>query len=460
MSVQGLQGLVQAGLRAHQSGQLDKAAQIYRDVLAQDPVNPIALGNLGLLLGETRQFERAEELLTRLIARTPRFVDGYANLASVLHDQGKFNAAIDCAERGLKLSPDHRKLLNTLASSLSGAQRYEEAIALLTRITRAHPRYAKGHHYLGVTYTALGQCDQAVGAFDQAVHINSRDSESLVAAAECLMIYGRAEQAMVRIENALRLNAYDVRGLALKTLALAELGRQDEERWLADPQRFVHTLRLSDLGYGAAEVGKLNRSLSEFASNEASMREDPPEYATRNSWHTTTNLADSPNEAIGILKQFILYAFGQRKKQLSDEDPAHPFVRAPPEEVLIDLWAVKMTQRGKMIPHIHPGGWLSGVYYVDVPSIVDSPDGREAGWLKVGTPRVDFKMTRQPITRAVKPEPGMMVTFPSYFWHDTVPLPADNQEQRLCLAYDLHPLKSVPGKNDDRTSGASTAHIA
>ena len=36
-----------------------------------------------------------------------------------------------------------------------------------------------------------------------------------------------------------------------------------------------------------------------------------------------------------------------------------------------------------------------------------------------------------------------MVTFPSYLWHDTVPLPAENTERRLCLAFDLHPGKAA-----------------
>ena len=69
-----------------------------------------------------------------------------------------------------------------------------------------------------------------------------------------------------------------------------------------------------------------------------------------------------------------------------------------------------------------------------------------AGWPKpitlatlIGSSRSDIKLTKEPLTRLVRPEPGLMVTFPSYFWHDTVPLPEDNAEQRLCLAFDLHP---------------------
>jgi hypothetical protein len=171
------------------------------------------------------------------------------------------------------------------------------------------------------------------------------------------------------------------------------------------------------------------------------MREDPPEYATEKGWHTTVNLAEARNDAVDVLKRFIGYAFDQRLKALPEEDPDHPFVRSAPKRFHLDLWAVKMASGGKMLPHIHADGWLSGVYYVDVPGVVNDPAANRAGWLKLGTPRADIKLSRDPIIGTVKPEPGLIVTFPSYLWHDTIPLPASNTEQRLCLAFDLHPLK-------------------
>ena len=79
------------------------------------------------------------------------------------------------------------------------------------------------------------------------------------------------------------------------------------------------------------------------------------------------------------------------------------------------------------------------MYYVDVPSVVNDPQANAAGWLNVGTSRMDIRLERPPLVRSVKPEPGMMITFPSYLWHDTVPLPESNTEQRLCLAFDLNP---------------------
>lgn len=445
MTPQGLKELVEAAMRAHKAGRLQEAARAYQQVLTHDANNVVALSNLGLLLGETREYAQAENLLRRVMNRAPNYADVYANLSAVLHDQNKFDEAIAYCERGLKLSPDNKKLLNTLASSLSGAGRYDDAIALLTRMIAARPGFAKGSYFLGTIYTKLGKCEEAVAAFKKATEIDPGDVASFVAAGECLLVHGRAGEALDRLEEALKLNAYEVRALALKTLALAELGRREEERWLSDPDHFLHIHRLADLGYAADQIAALNRELSEFASNEPSLREDPPEYATLKAWHSTTNLADHRNEAVAVLKQFITHAFEQRVGGLPLEDQAHPFVRSAPRKFHLDLWAIKMQGGGKLFPHIHADGWLSGVYYVDVPKIVDDPNAGRAGWLNIGTSRTDIKLTKEPLTRLVKPEPGLMVTFPSYFWHDTVPLPADNEEQRLCLAFDLHPIRGGRG---------------
>ncbi len=443
MTPQGLKEVVEAAMRAHKAGRLQDAARAYQQVLTYDAGNVVALSNLGLLLGEMRQYEQAETLLRRVMNQAPNHVDAYANLGAVLHDQNKFDEAITYCERGLKLSPDNKKLLNTFASSLSGAGRYDEAIALLTRMTRARPGFAKGHHFLGTIYTRLGRCDEAVAAFSKAFEIDPGEVASIVAAGECLLVHGRAEEALGHLERAATLNAYDVRALALKTLALAELGRTEEERRLSDPDRLLHVHRLTELGYGAADIAALNRELSEFASNEPSLREDPPEYATLKAWHSTMNLAEQRNDALEALKRFVGHAFEKRVEGLAAEDAAHPFVRGAPQKYHLDLWAVKMRGGGgKLFPHIHVDGWLSGVYYVDVPGIVDDPAAGRAGWLNIGTSRTDIKLTKEPLTRLVKPEPGLMVTFPSYFWHDTVPLPEDNAEQRLCLAFDLHPRRA------------------
>jgi tetratricopeptide (TPR) repeat protein len=435
--------LLAGAVRAHGAGRLREAQQLYRQVLGIEPGSLDALSNLALVSAQMAEFAPAEEMLSALIRREPRYAGARVNLALVLHQQNKYDQAIQCAEDALKVLSDNKsrqKLQNTLALSLMGAKRHGEALELLQKMTAAHPGFAGGHNLLGTAYTHLGRPDDAVRAFNEAARLDPKDYGSFVAAGECLLVHGRAEEALAQLDRALRLKPWEVRALALRTLALAGLGREDDEKWLSDPARLVHCHHISELGYTAERIEQLNRELSSFASTEPSLREDPPQYATLKAWHSTTNLAHYANPALDELKRFVDYIFQQRRARLAAEPENHPFRRAAPDRYDLDLWAIRMKEGGgKLYPHIHVDGWLSGVYYVDVPSVVNDPQAAGAGWLNVGGTRVDIRLEREPLARRVKPEPGMMVTFPSYFWHDTVPLPEGNTEQRLCLAYDLNP---------------------
>ena len=61
----------------------------------------------------------------------------------------------------------------------------------------------------------------------------------------------------------------------------------------------------------------------------------------------------------------------------------------------------------------------------------------KAAWIKFGQPGTP---TLPPLDAEhfVEPEPGMLVLFPSYMWHGTVPF-AGEDASRLSVAFDLLP---------------------
>jgi hypothetical protein len=60
----------------------------------------------------------------------------------------------------------------------------------------------------------------------------------------------------------------------------------------------------------------------------------------------------------------------------------------------------------------------------------------QAGTLTFGEPSI---ATTPPLQteHAIRPEIGMLVLFPSYFWHGTVPVTGD--QTRLTVAFDVVP---------------------
>jgi hypothetical protein len=58
------------------------------------------------------------------------------------------------------------------------------------------------------------------------------------------------------------------------------------------------------------------------------------------------------------------------------------------------------------------------------------------GCLTFGVPSMRTTPTLA-VERVVRPQPGMLVLFPSYFWHGTVPFASERT--RLTVAFDVVP---------------------
>lgn len=96
-------------------------------------------------------------------------------------------------------------------------------------------------------------------------------------------------------------------------------------------------------------------------------------------------------------------------------------------------WSVQLSEGGYHHDHVHSAGWISSVYYVEVPEELD--DEAHEGWLKFGDAQFDPQNTGP--HRFVKPVPGRLVLFPSYMVHGTVPIRSG--KRRTTVAFDVVP---------------------
>ena len=97
-------------------------------------------------------------------------------------------------------------------------------------------------------------------------------------------------------------------------------------------------------------------------------------------------------------------------------------------------WGTVLTAGGRQSPHLHPLGWLSGVYYVRLPG---SGSG-DAGDLEFGCLPERLGASVAPETLALTPRVGRLVIFPSWLYHRT--LPFDTPGTRVSVAFDVMPL--------------------
>lgn len=98
-------------------------------------------------------------------------------------------------------------------------------------------------------------------------------------------------------------------------------------------------------------------------------------------------------------------------------------------------WSVRLRSAGFHADHVHPRGWISSAFYLDLPGRFDDEETR-AGWLQFGRPGC----LTEPALGAehfIKPERGTLALFPSCLWHGTRPF--SDADHRLTIAFDVVP---------------------
>lgn len=146
--------------------------------------------------------------------------------------------------------------------------------------------------------------------------------------------------------------------------------------------------------------------------------------------------ATAATPAMRALQQLIVdYA-----KQATDSLPAkgHRWLTMRPASAHLRMWCVITEAAGWERWHMHPLGWATGGYYVEVPEPVQRGSG-PAGCLEFGLPdhRIGPETAAAFGSTLVRPQPGLLNLFPSHAYHRTHPHRAAGR--RICIAFDLLP---------------------
>jgi tetratricopeptide (TPR) repeat protein len=98
---------LQEALQAHADGDLDAAADLYKQVLVLDPENKFAYYNLGLIHQTEGRLGAAAEQYQLALGIDPAFGPALFNLATVRTEEGAAEEAIDVYRQALEVNADN-----------------------------------------------------------------------------------------------------------------------------------------------------------------------------------------------------------------------------------------------------------------------------------------------------------------------------------------------------------------
>jgi tetratricopeptide (TPR) repeat protein len=388
---------------------------------------------LGRALQGQDRFDEADHAYREAIRRRPNYADAYRSLTHLIWMRSE-NLAAAAAPLDVAIGafPDEIALRLLKSSLYDYAGETAEAYAVLAEALELDPG--------AVLHTAAGRASvpldplKAIAHAEAALALAPNEVQAHLTLCEAQLAAGRADDAERTAEGLRRALPRDQHVLAYLATAWRLKG-DPRYHELYDYARLVRPWRI-DRPDGWSSLSAYLVDLKAALERLHNLRTHPVGQSLRQGTQTGQSLRHSQDPAIQAFFQAIDGPIRAHIAELGNgKDPLR--ARSLGGYAIKGIWSVRLRPGGgHHVDHIHQEGWLSSACYIDLPPAIEA-DGRQ-GWIKFGEPGAPTQPRLGP-EHFVKPEPGLLVLFPSYMWHGTVPF--SGEASRLTAAFDLLPAK-------------------
>ncbi|MEM7168769.1 MAG: tetratricopeptide repeat protein [Pseudomonadota bacterium] len=393
---------IEQAIALHQAGNTGEAAALYNDILSRDPDNPDALRLLGVVRLQVGDPTSAEDLIRKAIA----------------------------------LAPENAKAHDNLGLLLNATNRQGEAAAAFSQAIRLDPSLSTAQLNLGKLQFLTGQLEEARQSFQGVLHREPENRGARYYLTNILLQLGEPHAALDALDPILQDSPADAQALAFKAVALLEAGDAAAAGSLMNFDGLVQA-RVIDCPEGFESLEAFNRDLASYLGSHPGLGEDKN---LRNGLTArgvlSPGAAPSDRLSVRALQDLVQKEFASRQDTLK-EGGDHPIASGCPVDFALHGDAVKLWTGGAQAPAISFGAWFSGLYFAQVPAAAGNGDEAQQGWLELGRGRPELYRDAQPQMRTLRPEPGLLVTFPAFMWRAIRPFQGDDEHH--LVAFHAHP---------------------
>ncbi len=445
----------------------EEAVEVQRRAARENPTSAVAEHNLASTLGDMGQWEEAETACRRALQKGGDAPETWQVLGRALMNLQRMDEAEAALKEAVTRRPtfgDAHRDLAQLVWMRSGDA--DATVAFLAKAQTAHPgsaelaiEYARALHYAGRSELAFSVLTDAVA------RAPAPDYMLEIVASSVDLMTGKSAEALEHATRAMMIRPNDI-GAGLNACdAYMGLGQPDlaaklgQKLYSASPadQRIVCRLATAwritgeprhkvlydypamvrpyviDTPPGWADLPSYLTDLAAALKRLHAFETHPFDQSLRGGSQTSHDLSTAKEPAV---QAFFTAIDGPIRRYMEEIGPGTDILRRrnTHDYGVSGIWSVMLRPNGFHIDHIHPAGWLSSACYIELPAAIDA--GEKEGWIKFGQPGVPTQPALPP-ELYVKPEPGLLVLFPSYMWHGTVPFSGDTN--RLTIAFDVIP---------------------
>ena len=394
-------------------------------------------------------------------------------LAVSHHNAGRLQQAEDIYRSILKVAIEHPVARTLLAKISLSNGRLKEVEELLSSVLKNYSTYMKGQTVAGDYYDYIGKPGMASNAYKKALLLDPNQSALLIALGNLMQINApittdtfevilrkylqaliiqpdsipalnnlaalhlklkRPLAALETLKLATSIDPSNVRATAYKTVGLFGTKKNLEADYFIGFGSLTRSMFIN-LNDPNISIDNFNAELTEALRNHPNRTSDwdPSKRAIRGGT-IVPNIFGNKRAILKLFEVSLKKTLDQYISELPI-DPGHPFLSIKKNGYRLDAWANFLGPDNHQSSHIHNQGWMSGVYYVS--TAPEEEENPEAGWIEFNRPGYGLPMLGgEKIIRKIKPEPGMLIIFPSYVWHGTIPF--SKSGERISIAFDLY----------------------
>jgi Flp pilus assembly protein TadD len=445
------------GVEAAQAGDLTKAEMLFKQAYAEDPSNQRIFQNIiramqmrGDIDGLIKYYEHArignsnlktdkniENQIIELALRAGRqqkvkkILSNRANqgdysaaiiapLTEILFENNELEQAKKLLVKAIEIDRNDPSLLTNLAIVETELGNYQIADRLHEEVIQKRPNEFLGYYNHSKFKLATGNPDAAEALLQKADSIVKNTKESKELQRLINEYKGNSESELAKAYAYIDKQEWQA---AYNALEECEATRTTK-KWLAAacelPETYLQMLKVNEICDPEIIVNchqllredeKLIQDLIAAIREESSLAWNRADKPTTDGYQTYELLKDSKNKSIIKLKKKITEIISKSKDKADQKKL----------EKSISGWGVILQRGGYQKKHTHTDAEVSGVVYLKVPK--EEENRAENGCLM-------FSGYQKKI---VKPKPGMIVIFPSYLPHETIPY--DQDSERICIAF-------------------------
>ena len=415
-------------------GRHGEAVEVLKSAFAKGLNAPESWLVYARALAGARQFDAAKQAFLTLLRLKPFDAEAHRDLAQLIWMRtGDQMQALFNINQALEKNPNDWALHMARAKIYGQTGDPKTAYAVLSEL-------AKRSGGAAILETAACNAALALDNFNAAVEHGRRaidgapdDAAAATAYASALLSDGRHSQASAIIEKLRERHPLNQLFIALQATVWKLMG---DERYeiVMDYEKFVFTSVLeTPQGWRSLDhyLSDLIEALDEMHCFEA----HPFAQSVKNG-SQISSITNADHPAMQAFEEAASGPVMRYLEQLGEgDDPLRK--RNTHQFRLHSAWSIKLPATGFHVNHVHPDGWISSACHLR--ATPPEPGNADAGRIKFGEPGIETQPRIEP-ARILKPEPGVIVLFPSYMWHGTIPF--QSQNTRLTVAADFAPTKS------------------